>query len=584
MRLVRAGTLAMLLLPAAATAQRPAGAELEELLEESWEYALRENPLLATQTGDQRFNDRLPAISEADFRRQAAAARGSLTRLGAIDRTALTPEERLNAALFERQLRDQIAETDHRGYLLALSNLGGFHTDFPQLPLYTPFRNVADYENYIARLRGFRAYAGQYIALLRAALQDGFTVPRPVLEGWEASVDPHIVADPAQSLLYKPLTDFPAAVPEAERARLQAAARSAIESSVVPGYREFQEFMREVYVPGARTEVGASALPGGRAFYAHRVKMFTTLDVTPQQVHELGLAEVRRIRGEMEQIIRQVGFTGSFAEFVEFLRTDPRFYVDTPEALMQHTALILKRIDGELPRLFGKLPRTPYGLREVPEFLAPRTTTAYYQPLSGDMRVAGFYYLNTYDLKSRPLYELEALSLHEAVPGHHLQIALQTELGEVPSFRRFSYFTAFVEGWALYAERLGTEVGFYTDPYSDFGRLTYEMWRACRLVVDTGMHEMGWTRQQAVDFMASNSALTLRNINAEVDRYIAWPGQALAYKMGELKIRELRARAEKQLGDRFDVREFHDVVLGSGSVPLTILEANVDAWLAEKRT
>jgi uncharacterized protein (DUF885 family) len=352
-------------------------------------------------------------------------------------------------------------------------------------------------------------------------------------------------------------------------------------TSVVPAYREFLDFIVREYVPGARPTTGAADLPNGRAYYAYLVRSYTTLDLTPEDVHRTGLVEVGRIRDEMEGIIRQTGFDGSFREFVQFLRTDPRFYVETPEALMKEVAYVLKRMDGELPQLFGHLPRMTYGIREIPEYIAPRTTTAYYTRPAGDGTRAGFYWVNTYDLPSRPLYEVEALSLHEAVPGHHLQIAIQQELEGLPAFRRFSGFTAFVEGWGLYAERLGLETGFYTDPYSNFGRLTYEMWRACRLVVDTGLHDMEWTRQQAIDFMVDNTALTLLNITNEVDRYIAWPGQALAYKTGELKIRELRAEAERELGTHFDVRRFHDVVLGSGAVPLTVLEEIVRHYIAE---
>ncbi len=349
----------------------------------------------------------------------------------------------------------------------------------------------------------------------------------------------------------------------------------------MPGYRAFLSFLRDEYIPAARPTLGASALPSGAAYYAHRVRLFTTLDdATPQSVHETGLAEVARLRAEMETVIRSTGFEGSFADFVQFLRTDPRFYATSPEELMRVVAEAGKRADRELPRLFRTLPRMPWGLREVPAFIAPRTTTAYYQRPAGDGTQAGIYYVNTYDLPSRPFYEVEALTLHEAVPGHHLQIALQQEIENVPPVRRFAGFTAFVEGWGLYAERLGLEMGFYEDPYSDFGRLTYEMWRALRLVVDTGLHQFGWTREQAIAYMVENSALSELNVTNEVDRYIAWPGQALAYKVGELKLRELRARAETALGDGFDVRAFHDVVLGAGSVPLSVLEQRVDAWIA----
>ncbi len=368
-------------------------------------------------------------------------------------------------------------------------------------------------------------------------------------------------------------------MPESEQTPLQAEAAKAIAESVVPGYREFYEFLKKEYVPAARGTIGAAGLPNGREFYRHRVRKYTTLDVTPEQVHQTGLAEVARIRKEMDEVVKRAGFQGTREQFVEHLRSDPKFYPKTPEELMEKVAFALKKADGKLPELFGTLPRMPYGIRPVPDFIAPQTTTAYYMQPAGDGTRAGFYYVNTYDLKSRPLYEVEALSLHEAVPGHHLQIALQQELGELAPFRRFAGVTAFIEGWGLYAEKLGQEMDFYQDPYSDFGRLSYEMWRACRLVVDTGMHALGWTRQQAIDFMAANTALSQHNIVAEVDRYISWPGQAVAYKMGELKIRELRARAEEELGDRFNIRKFHDVVLGSGAVPLDVLEAQVNDYI-----
>jgi uncharacterized protein (DUF885 family) len=409
------------------------------------------------------------------------------------------------------------------------------------------------------------------------------TLPRVVLTGVEETIEPHIVTDPTASLLWEPFTRFPEGIPSAERERLSAAGREAISGSVVPAYQDFLRFMTAEYLPGARATIGASELPGGREYYAHRVRSYTTLDLTPDQVHATGAAEVARIRSEMEAVMRRTGFTGSFAEFITFLRSDPRFYVSTPEELLQRTSLVLKRMDGELPKLFGRLPRMSYGIKEIPAYIAPRTTTAYYSRPAGDGTRSGTYWVNTYDLKSRPTYEIEALSLHEAVPGHHLQIALQQEIEGIPDFRRFSGFTAFVEGWALYAESLGQEVGFYTDPYSDFGRLSYDMWRALRLMVDTGIHWKGWTRQQAIDHMAENSALTLVNIANEVDRYIAWPGQALAYKTGQMKIRELRTEAERELGADFDVRAFHDVVLGSGALPLTVLEENVRLWIASEK-
>jgi uncharacterized protein (DUF885 family) len=574
----------VLLSAASLQAQETASARLAALFDEDWEFTLRESPLFATDVGDRRFNDRLDAVLPEDFDRRAAHDREMLDRLAGIDREVLSAEERINHDIFERRKRNAVAEHEFGDNFLPITNRGGFHVSFPELAQNVPLQTVEDYENYIARLRAFANYADQHITLMREGVRLGFILPRVTLEGWEGAVEPHIVDDASASLLYDAFEEFPDGVPAGERTRLAEEGRRAIETSVVPGYRAFFAFLRDEYVPAARETIGASALPNGAAFYAHRVRLFTTLDdKTPQAVHETGLSEVARIRAEMEEVIGRTGFEGSFEEFVEFLRTDDRFYAETPEELMAEVALVLKKMDGQLPSLFRTLPRMPYGIKPVPDFIAPKTTTAYYQGPSGDGTRAGFYFVNTYDLRARPLYEIEALSFHEAVPGHHLQIARAQELGELPEFRRFSGFTAFVEGWALYSERLGLEVGFYEDPYRDFGRLTYEMWRACRLVVDTGMHSMGWSRQQAIDFMAANTALSIHNIESEVDRYIAWPGQALAYKTGELEIRRLRAAAEEALGGEFDVREFHDVVLGSGAVPLTVLRANVEAWIDARK-
>ena len=388
--------------------------------------------------------------------------------------------------------------------------------------------------------------------------------------------------DPTASVLYEPFKHFPAQISAADSRKLSEAAETAIMRSVVPGYQELLQFVLDEYVPAARESIATAELPLGEAFYTHRIHYYTSLHLSAQQVHQTGLDEVKRIRAEMDGVIKKTGWKGSMDGFLEFLRTDPRFYVTTREALLEKTAFVLKHMDGELPRLFKTLPRMPYGIREVPDYAAPGETAAYYSPGLGDGTRAGVYYVNTYDLPSRPLYEIEALSLHEAVPGHHLQLALQAELEDVPMFRRYSGCQSFDEGWALYSERLGLEVGFYTDPYSDFGRLSYEMWRACRLVVDTGMHALGWSRQQAIDHLAENTSSTLLNIINEVDRYIAWPGQALAYKIGELKIRELRQRAEDRLGDKFNLREFHDAVLLSGSVPLEMLEGMVERWMTLK--
>jgi len=565
------------------TSGRGTSTPFNQLVTDQWEAWMRWDPLFATSCGDHRFNDLLPAAGEEHYVSWRAQLAEFRQRLQKIDSRTLPYADRLNCNIFTRMLDFEITGLDFHGYRLPLSKAGGFHIYFPDLYLSTPFGSVKDFENYLARLEALPRYFDESIDLLRLGLRTGYIPPRVTLDGVEESMRVQIVADPVSSIFYKPFKGFPAAVAGTDRQRLRAAAQTSIRGSVVPAYQALLKFLETEYFPGSRAGIAASDLPDGRAFYQDRIRYFTTLELSPEAIHATGQSEVKRIRAEMDSVIRKTGFEGSFRQFIEFLRSDSRFYVTTPQALLEKTALVLKRMEGELPRLFKTLPRLPYGIREIPAFSAPGQTAAYYQPGTGDGSVAGNYYVNTYDLGSRPLYEIEALSLHEAVPGHHLQIALQQELGELPNFRRFAGFTSFVEGWALYSERLGMEVGFYQDPYSDFGRLSYEMWRACRLVVDTGMHALGWTRQQAIDFMAENTSSTLLNIANEVDRYIAWPGQALAYKLGELKIRELRALAEKELGAGFNLREFHDVVLLGGAVPLDVLEANVREWVAGQK-
>lgn len=581
MQLLCAPFVLTVVLAAPAVAQT-AATQLHQLFDDAWQFDLAEDPLWATHVGAHTANDRLPRERLADVTRRIAKKREFLQRLDKIDRGALARTDQISYDMFRRQLADQLAEHGFLSHLTPITNREGFHIEFPELRRRVPLRSVQDYRNYIARLAAFQQYAADHIELLREGIRQHMTLPAVTLEGALQPLRVHLVEDPTQSLLFEPFKNFPESVPASERKALITAGKAAITNGIVPGYRMFLEFMEKEYLPAARSEIGASALPNGREFYRHRVRHFTTLDLTPEEVHQRGLAEVARIRGEMAAVIEQTGFEGDFAAFVAHLRSEPNFYASSPEQLLKEVAYVLKRMDGQLPKLFGKLPRAPYGIREIPAYIAPRTTTAYYSPPPGDGSQAGFYYVNTYDLKSRPLYEVEALSLHEAVPGHHLQIALQQELTGLPKFRRFAGVTAFVEGWGLYAERLGLETGFYHDPYSNFGRLSYEMWRACRLVVDTGMHYLGWTRQQAIDFMAANTALTLLNIRSEVDRYIAWPGQALAYKTGELKIRELRQLAESRLGNSFDVRAFHDAVLAEGAVPLDVLDANIRRWLDEQ--
>ncbi len=513
----------------------------------------------------------------------AQRQRAMLARLRAIARASLDTQDRISYDMLAAELRDDVAAHELGQWRLPINADSGFHTAFAELPRHTTLATTRDYENYIARLRAFPAYVAQQVANMRDGLRTGFTLPRVVLDGYDVTIRTHVVEDPEQSVFYAPFRAFPPGVPERERARLVAAGRAAILEGAVAGYRTFLDFMTGEYLPKTRTTTAAADLPRGREYYAQRVRHFTTLDVTPEEVHKIGLAEVARIHAEMVDVIEQVGFQGDFASFLQFLRTDPRFYARTPEELLKEASFIAKRMDGKLPSLFGRLPRLPYGVEAVPAHLAPKYTGGRYveAPVGGTR--AGTYWVNTYALESRPLYVLEALTLHEAVPGHHLQIALQQELQGVPPFRRASGVGAFVEGWGLYSERLGLEVGFYQDPYRNFGRLTYEMWRACRLVVDTGLHALGWSRSQAMEFLASNTALSLHEVRTETDRYISWPGQALAYKMGELKIRELRRQAETELGPRFDIRAFHDAVLANGPVPLPVLEEQIRDFIAAHR-
>jgi len=555
---------------------------LQKLFQDAWEFRLQENPLFATRVGEYKYDDRLPSVSLEDYERRLAAYENFLDRLHRINRTELTEENQINYDIFEFMVTNDIREIQFKSYLMPITSRSGFHVSFPELSNRMRLQKQKDYQNYISRLRAFYRYTHQYIDLMRTGMESGYVLPKVVLKGVDEVIASIIKNPPEESLFFKPFRKRPSTISDNQWVSLRQQALAAIADSVYPAYRDFLQFVVKEYLPAARSTIAASALPNGRAFYEHRVKYFTTLDISPQEVHEIGLREVRRIRAEMDSIIRSVNFKGDFKAFVQFLRTSPQFYVNTPKDLLKEVAYVLKQMDGKLPELFKTLPRMPYGIRPVPDYIAPRTTTAYYNGPAGDGTRAGFYFVNTYDLKSRPLYEIEALSFHEAVPGHHLQIALQQELDHLPQFRRFFGLTAFVEGWALYAEKLGLDVGFYQDPYSNFGRLTYEMWRASRLVVDTGMHYLGWSREKAIQFMLDNTALTELNIVNEVDRYISWPGQALGYKVGELKISELRKRARQKLGENFDLREFHDVVLSSGSLPLKILEQKVDRWINEQ--
>jgi uncharacterized protein (DUF885 family) len=557
-------------------------ARLDALYERAWQWRLREWPTFASQVGEHAYDDRLPDVSLAAWTRRAERTRRFLEEFDAIDRAGLTGTARVSAEVFRRDLAEDLESYRFGEHLMPLNADSGFHTGFALLPQSLRFASVADYDNYLARLRAFPAYVDQHIALMREGLARGVTVPRPALSGVERGIETLIVAAADESPLWTPFTRFAPAVDATHQARLREAGRAAIEGAVVPAYRRFHALVTGEYLPRARETLAASAHPAGAEYYQFLVGKFTTLDLTPRAVHDIGLREVAAIRAEMDAVIARTGFTGDFGAFLRFLRTDPRFYPTRPEQLLKEAAWIAKRMDAKLPSLFGRLPRQPYGVAPVPAYLAPKYTAGRYNGNPRQGTEPGYYWVNTYALGTRPLYNLEALTLHEAVPGHHLQGALAEELEGVPPFRRYTYISAFGEGWGLYAEWLGLEAGFYTDPYSDFGRLTYAMWRAARLVVDTGLHSQGWTRQQAIDYLAERTALSIHECTTEVDRYISWPGQALAYKIGELKIRELRRRAEAALGGRFDVRRFHDAVLAEGAVPLPVLEAHIDAFIARE--
>jgi uncharacterized protein (DUF885 family) len=566
-----------------ASGEASEGERLKALLDEHWEFRLKEDPLFATHTGDRRYDDRLPAVAPGDFGRRAAFTKRVRQRLLSIDRAALAPAERVDYDMLTRIVDDDLAELEFRTWRMPLNAEGSYHSSFARLPATMPFATTRDYENYIARLRAFPAYGRQQMENMREGLRTGFVQPRVILEGFEGTITTHIVDSPEASVFWKPFAAFPTGVPEADRERLRTEGRAAIERGVVPAYRALLEFMSREYLPKARSTIAASDLPGGREYYAWLVRHFTTLDLTPEQVHQTGLDEVARIKAEMQAVLEALQWDKGFPAFLEFLRTDPRFFPKTGEELLQRASYIAKRVDGKLPSLFKTLPRQPYGVVPVPADIAPKYTAGRYNGAPVEGTRAGEYWVNTYALETRTLYTLEALTLHEAVPGHHLQTALAQEQKGLHPFRRFEYVDAFGEGWGLYSEYLGREAGFYQDPYSNFGRLTYEMWRACRLVVDTGMHAMGWSRDRALAYLADNTALSRHEVTTEVDRYIGWPGQALAYKTGELKIRELRKRAEEALGPRFDVREFHDAVLRNGSVPLSVLEHQIDEYVAAAR-
>jgi uncharacterized protein (DUF885 family) len=557
---------------------------LRNLLDEEWEWTMRENPTYASTLGDRRYNDRWEDASLENVARQQQHRVETQRRLQSIDRAKLSDADRLNYDLFGKEVDNDIEQYRFKLYLLPVTQRGGVQTA-DELTELLRFQTVKDYEDWVARMRALPAYVEQTVALMREGVRARVLFPKVVERRVSAQIEKQLVSRAEDSTFYKPFKSFPADITEAERARLSQAAREAVTQSVIPSYRKLKDYFDKEYLPASFDRVGVWQWPDGAEAYAFLARRYTTTNLTPEQIHEKGLSEVARIRAEMQRVMDEVGFKGSLKEFFKKLRTDEQFYYKRPEDLLEAYRATAKRIDPNLVKVFKTLPRAPYGVVPIPDAIAPDTTTAYYQPLAPDGSRPGYYYVNLYKPETRPKWEMMALSLHESVPGHHLQIARAAELGELPKFRRYGGgYTAFVEGWGLYAESLGEEMGLYDDPYSKFGQLTYEMWRAVRLVVDTGMHYYKWDRQKAIDYFMDNAAKTELDVTNEIDRYITDPGQALAYKIGELKIKELRARARAALGEDFDVREFHDVVLGSGAVPLDVLERNVNEWISKRRT
>lgn len=555
--------------------------QLNAIIEEHWDYALREDPTFATAVGVGDYNDRMPAVTAADEQRRLETEKSFLRRARDIDSASLSVAGRINSDLFQWVLEDSIGSNELGLNRIPFNTFSGFFMNALTASSGISMQRTADYEQYIQRLAEIPRYFDENIDNMRSGMDNLFVLPQIVIDGVLPTIEAQLKEQPEDSSFFEPFLEMSERVSAADQARLREAGRAVIRDEVLPAFANLVTFLRDEYQ--ASDTIGAEDLHEGEAYYAFNIKRYTTLtDTSADEIHKIGLGEVKRIRQEMDAIISELEFEGDFAAFGKFLRTDPQFYARSKDGLLKEVAYIAKRIDYVMPGYFGKLPRQPYGIVPVPDEIAPNYTTGAYYGSPPGAPQGGAFWVNTHALDQRPLYEIPALTLHEAVPGHHHQNALSSEMADAPAFRRNLYFSAFGEGWALYAEKLGVEMGIYQTPYEHFGRLSYEMWRACRLVVDTGLHSQGWTRQQALDFFFENTSLSEGNIRAEVDRYISWPGQALAYKLGELKIWELRRIAENDLGDAFDLREFHDVILGNGAVPLAMLEDLVLRWVEEK--
>ena len=563
-----------------------ASRQLHELFDAYFEERLRLNPVLATSIGDPRYNDRYEVQISPDWRRRSERLeRDSLEQIKRIDRSQLPDQDRLSYDVFKSAREREIEGLRFPEHLLPLNQFFSVPNSFAQLGSgqgLQPFKTVTDYDNFLGRVDGFAAWVDQAIVNMREGVARGYTQPKVLMERVLPQLSAHVVAKPEDSLFWGPVRALPADFSAADRERLTAAYRAAIDARIVPAYRRLHDFVRDEYLPKCRETYGLGALPDGRAWYEYRVRSITTTDYTPEQIHELGLAEVARIQAEMNAVRERVGFKGDLAAFFDHLKTDPKFFYTNRDDLIAGYVEIKKRVDPRLPRLFEILPRADYDVRAVEPFREKSAAGGQYQAASEDGSRPGVFYANAYDLSSRPRWYMESLSLHEGNPGHHFQITIQREQKALPRFRRFGGYTAYSEGWGLYAESLGPELGMFEDPYQYFGMLQGELWRAIRLVVDTGLHAKGWSRQQVLDYMSASSPAGETQRVSEAERFMAIPGQALAYKLGQLKIRELRTRAERKLGPKFDVRRFHTQVLADGALPLDVLEAKLDRWTAEQ--
>jgi uncharacterized protein (DUF885 family) len=554
--------------------------KIAAFFDDEWEYMLKENPLDATLLGDLRYNSRLPDFSLDAIHRRQQHDREALSRLQGISRPDLSAADQLNFDLFHHDLTERIEGQQFPEPLLMMNQMSGIHLTLPSLVPELPFRTTKHYEDYFQRLRALPEAIDQTIGTLQEGLKQNITPPKITVRDVAKQIQAQFEIQVNESAFFEPVQQSSNIFAEREKESLCKEVTAIIENSVFPAYRQLHSFWSDEYYPQTRDTIALSALPDGEAWYSYVAKVSTTTNLNPHEIHEIGLQEVRRIRGEMDKIIQQTGGK-SFDEFIEFLRTDPQFFYNTSEQLLAAYRDVCKRADAVLPSFFGKLPRLTYGVREVPSYAAPSMPTAYYSRGSLQAGRPGWFYANTFKLQTRPKWEMEALSLHEAVPGHHLQIALAQEIEDVPAFRNYTNYTAFIEGWGLYSESLGAEMGFYQDPYSRFGQYTYEIWRAIRLVLDTGIHLLNWDRQKAIDYFKENSGKQEHDIVVEVDRYIVWPGQALAYKIGELKMKELREYAAQKLGALFDLREFHDRMLAEGALPLSMLETNIRTYVQQ---